>query len=242
MRTTSGVFPALALVALLFALLPAAPARAGTHAMVQRFDCGLSWKANDRLEYRAITSHRFLERMGDFYFFGLDTGPTVKLGSRFQLPVLLRLFWTEGHTSAEDASGAVTTRSDWRLDRFLLVDPAVRLGTVGPWRFDFRNRFQVGLNPGSRELLYLRLLPKVTRSVRWGARRLDCYLANDFYLITSDTLRRQGYHANYFNLGVKVALSPRAELDPCYKIFSSTKTGSPWKHAHQLQFAVNFKL
>jgi len=171
---------------------------------------------------------RFQDGLQDFYHFVWDAGPVFYLSERIEVPLVLRL--------EERKAG-----SQWRRQETLLIDPKVTFYQSPGWKFDLRNRLQVQVS--DPELLYLRILPKATRSFHWNRHKIDYFIGNDFYVILSKYLRRQHTRCNYFITGFSFSLNATTDLEPCYKLFSMRNgAGESWRHYHQSCIALSLKL
>ncbi len=196
------------------------------HTKALRLENRLSWKALPRWDFRGAFQTRFREKFSEVYYRKLDVCASYSLNARVQLPVCLRL---------EDR-----TRGDgWFRSTYLLFDPTIVLARFGQWRLDVRTRLQYLTDENS--LQYIRLQPRLWRSFNWCG--LGWWIYNDFYLRLADTGVGDvtNCHSNNFSTGFKLPLSPAADLNLYYTVFSMlAEEDSPRKHIHQVCLAFGW--
>lgn len=204
-----------------FSLLPA-----DEHTVYERFDFRLNWQASRKWYFKNSYQVRFRDELRKYHYFKMELGAGLKLGARFDLPLVLRL--EDRHSAAEG-----------HFKNSLLVDPTVLFYSSGRWQVDLRGRCQFQLSDGFG-WLYFRPRPRLFYHFSLAGRQSSLFFYNDFFIQLKRENRSQHLHQNMFGGGLTYTLGRRSSLDFYYLVFSSRSDEQPaWEHLHQPALAYN---
>jgi Protein of unknown function (DUF2490) len=193
----------------------------------ERFDFRLKWEVRENWYLKNSYQVRFRNEMRNYHSFKMEIGAGLKLTSRLDIPVGLRL--EDRHSATEE-----------RFKKSILVDPTLLIYSSARWQFDLRGRFQFQLSDNI-DWLYFRPRPRLIYNFDVSGRQSSLFFYYDFFVQLKQENRDRHLRQNMFAGGLRCNLNERSSFDVYYIVLSSKSDRKlVWQHFHQPGLAYNF--